>query len=637
LALAAPATAASAPVTSGSALPADTPARASASFPRVFDRARQAADSALRAADAVGHAADSAGTEDDLRAAQRRFERRRRRRLPRTLSGADSCDRPLGRFCHWFEHPSPEPRPEPPAVAAERRELLDRLADGARRLPGSAWIAGQRVRYQIEAGRPDSALAAARACRAGGGWCRALAGWALHAAGREAEAERAFDRWLEALPAGERCEATDLSDLLEGDLRGRFRDLSCPDPRRDAFVRRFWWLADPLRLVEGNERRAEDLSRRTQDRILSSSASTFLASWGPDLSELLLRYGAPTWWERRPADPLRPGSRATVVGHDAGHARSFLPRRDVWMSSGSLETDVWDLSDDEPPTSYATAYADTFLALPHRTAIFRRGDSVLVAAPYAFPDSGTAPVEALLELGPGPEIEPARRVRYGAPRAGTLTLRAPARPALLSIELLDRSERAAARARYGLDPGLPDRGIPAISGLLAGPLRRGRPPTSGSAPGGGVSSPEDRAVAAARRLRLSGPAARAAPSVAAGDSVGLYWELYGLPPGRAAYEVQVALGDRDGHRNVRLVWWEEATGGSGFSAHELTLGIPDDAPAGTLAVEIRVDIPGWTPLEAVSPLEIGPPPPRSRAGPHGPQDGGAPHRGGGTLGGSPVY
>lgn len=580
-------------------------------------------------------AADSTRTGDDLRAAQRRFERHRRRLLPRTLSGADSCDRPLGRFCHWFEHPSPEPRPEFPAVAAERRELLDRLAGGARRLPGSGWIAGQRVRYLIEAGRTDSALAAARACRAGDGWCDALAGWALHAAGREAEAERAFDRWLAALPAGERCEATDLSDLLEGDLRGRFRDLPCPDPRRDAFVRRFWWLADPLRLVPGNERRAEDLSRRTQDRILSSSASTFLASWGPDLSELLLRYGAPTWWEVRPADPLRPGSRESVVGHDPGHARSFLPRRDVWMSAGSLETDVWDLSDDEPPTSYATAYADTFLVLPHRTPIFRRGDSILVVAPYAFPDGGTAPVEALLELGPGPEIEPTRRIRYGAPRAGMLTLRAPARPALLSIELLDRTGRAAARARYGLDPGLPDRGIPAISGLLAGPLRRGRTPAPGSGSGGGESAPEDRAVAAARGLRLSGPAARAAPGVAAGDSVGLYWELYGLPPGRDTYEVQVALRDRDGHRNVRLAWSEEVPGNSGFSAHELTLGIPDDAPSGTLAVEVRVLVPGWTALEAVSPLEIGPS--RSRADPRGPPDGGGPHRGGGTLGGSPVY
>lgn len=585
-------------------------------------------------AGSAAQAFDSARVEGNLRARQRAFERHRRRRLPRTLSEAASCDRPVGRFCHWFEHPSPHPRPEPPATASARRELLDRLGAGARRLPGSSWIAGQRVRYLIEAGHTDSALVAARSCRAGGDWCSALAGWALHAAGREAEAERAFDRWLEALPAVDRCRATDLSDLLEGDLRGRFRDLPCPDPRRHAFVRRFWWLADPLRLVPGNERRVEDLSRRTQSRVLSASASAFRASWGPDLTELLLRYGAPTWWERRPADPLRPGSRESVVAHDPAHARSFLPHRDVWRSAGSLEPGVWDLSDDEPWTSYATAYADTFLALPHRTALFRRRDSVLVVAPYAFPDSGTAPVDALLELGPGPDIEPARHVRYGAPRRGTLTLRAPARPALLSIELLDRSGRAAARARYGLDPGVPDRGVPAISGLLAGPLRRSPSVATDPGVGAGGGAREDRALAAARRFRLAGPAREAAPRVAAGDSIGLYWELYGLTPGRGTYEVQVALRDADGHRNVRLAWSEEESGVFGPSAHELTLRIPEDAPPGPLAVEVRVLIPGWTPLLAASPVAVGAPGVR-RTGRRA--RGSARRREVGTWWGAPVY
>lgn len=532
-------------------------------------------------------------------------------RLPRARGDADPCARPVGRFCHWFEHPSPPVRPEPDGVGRRRRELLAGLDSGAVRLPGSRWIAGQRVRYLVEAGLPDSAVSAARACRAGGGWCDALAGYALHAAGRDEAAETAFDAWLAALPPEARCRATDLSPLLEGDLRGRFRDLPCPDLRRRLFVRRFWWLADPLYLVPGNERRAEDLSRRVLDRVVEDAATPFRVSWGADLSELLLRYGWPAWWERRPRDPVRPGSGERAVAHDAPHARSFLPRRDVWATAGSLDSAAWDLEDQRPRASYAVAYADTFASLPHRIRLFRRGDSVLLLAAYAFADTATGPVQAALVLADRPEGGLARAAAASVPRRGVLAVRTPARPALLSLEILDREARAAARARYGLPlrPLVP--GVPSISGLLAGPPG---PPRGGPEPahGRGASAAEDPALAAAGRMRLAGPGPGAAPRVTAGDSVRLYWELYGLGAGGPPHRVEVGLRGPGGRSFLRLAWSEEPGRRAGPSSHRLSVSLPRDLPAGPVIVRVTVEVPGWTPIEASAPLRVAPPRPCGR-------------------------
>lgn len=573
--------------------------------------------------------ADSADLEGDLRHAVARFELVRRHYLPRVRPGdRPTCRHPVGRFCHWFEHPSPPVKPEPASIAARRRALLSRLGEGARDLPGSGWIAGQRVRYLIEAGLPDSAVAAASACRARGRWCDALAGLALHAAGRDPEAEKAFDGWLSVLPIAERCKVTDLSDLLEGDLWHRFRDLPCPDPRRDEFEQRFWWLADPLYLVPGNERRAEDLSRRVMGRLAAASSTPFHVSWGPDLTELLVRYGWPQWWERRPPDPAVPGSMESVVAHDPAHARSFLPSRDVSANPGSIGPDAWNLSDPEPNASYAVAYADTFVALPHRSVVFRRRDSALVVAAYALVDTGGDgdSVAALLQTADGPDAELGRAQLDRAPRRGVLWIREPARPALLALELLDRPARLAARAREGLDVRPLPAGVPAISGLLAGPLRSsgstaGRRPT-GVRPArrpGTPASREPDPVTAALRLRLAGPGPAAAPRVAPGDSVRLYWELYGLPPGSETYEVEVALrpadaswfegrGDREPEPTatpyVRLGWTEERSGTSWVTAHRLTVGLPRGMPSGLIAVQVRVVVPGWTALRSRAPILV---------------------------------
>jgi hypothetical protein len=79
-----------------------------------------------------------------------------------------------------------------PTIAAARAALLARLDSAAGLLPGDGWLAGQRVRFLVDAGLTDRALAAARACRAGASWCAMLAGYVHHRRGEVPAADSAF-------------------------------------------------------------------------------------------------------------------------------------------------------------------------------------------------------------------------------------------------------------------------------------------------------------------------------------------------------------------------------------------------------------------------------------------------------------
>src|SRR5688572_20597107 len=156
-----------------------------------FALALQAAPRAQLASPAAKPAArDSQRVFRDAREAQIGFERTRRANLPINRRGASGrCDVRVGRFCYWWDDGEFEAPAEPPKTAAARTKLLDRLADAAATLPGDRWIAGQRVRYLVEAERFAEAVDAARACEAEPSWCTALEGFAHHAGRQFAAAD----------------------------------------------------------------------------------------------------------------------------------------------------------------------------------------------------------------------------------------------------------------------------------------------------------------------------------------------------------------------------------------------------------------------------------------------------------------
>src|SRR5207245_2178558 len=137
---------------------------------------------------------DSLTTLRAARRAQATFESIRQQHLPYG-SGHPSgpCDLRIGRFCYWYDEGDREhAESEPGSIREARTTLLGALGDAGAHLPGDAWIAGQRIRYLVEAGRVRAAVAAARECRTEGWWCAALLGLALHAAADFAGADSAF-------------------------------------------------------------------------------------------------------------------------------------------------------------------------------------------------------------------------------------------------------------------------------------------------------------------------------------------------------------------------------------------------------------------------------------------------------------
>ena len=544
-----------------------------------------------------GTSVDSAALEEELRGAQRGFERFRRRRLPPTGRGSGRCDERIGRYCLRHDDDEREPRPEPEEIAERRDELIGRLAVALERVPGSRWLAGQRVWYLVEAGRPTEAVDAARACRADQGWCGALEGFALHEAGRFVEAEAAFAGALSAFSPQERREWSGVEELLEGDAEDRWEEAD--EAGRRALETRLWWLADPLWLVEGSERRTEHLGRRVAVAVHRDAASPHGSYWHDELGVLVVRYGWPAWWERVRPGPYRQLTFGEpVVGHHASDALRFVPPADVLLDTVSA-WEPWELDPDEPRSTYQPVYLDT-LHRPeaHRLVRFDRRDSTLVVLAWK---TGWAPTEDDVEATLRADAGPGRTLGASDPAevasaAGRLLVAYPRGGAVLSLEVLDRPGRRAVRLRRGLPAASRPEGVPGISGLLT---------VAGEPPG-------DLRVAASR-ARLPGPAAP-------GERIGLFWELYG--PARLFTEARldVAL-EREGGglfrklaeglgiaderiRRVAAGWRFAPEPGRRTHPTGVALTLPDELEEGTYTLAAEVRLRGYEPLRAELPLEV---------------------------------
>lgn len=548
---------------------------------------------------------DSAEVLRTARLAQARFEDFRIERLPRYRGGRPGgrCDEVVGRFCFWHDDDdSWTPVPEPAAIQAERLQLLRTLDRLHALSPSDPWITGQLVRYLMEAKKPGEAQAVARQCRPDGWWCRALAGLALHAAGNDTSADSAFGQALAAMPDAQRCAWRDLSPILDG-LRSRYRKLSCD--QRAALERRFWWLADPLYMVPGNEARAEHYARRVMNALQDHARSAYGLSWGPDLEELLIRYGWPVAWERQEPEwggALRPG----IISHNERNGRYFLPPARFMEAPNTILPDEWDLDPDRPVYAYAPPYATAFHDLPHQTAIFRRGDSMVVVVKYDVRATGAQAhrppkreeqreherarkvtrVEAALILSKDENARPIMAKGTEDGPEGVMTLIAPAEPGLLSIETLDTADSVhAARARHWLAAPPPAEGI-----TLSDPLLLRTMPADSTHPSLADVLPLVRSTAEVRR----------------GESIIVFWETYGLQTLAQSFRVTLSV-TQMGRTWLRRAaeWaglaqpdpryisisWEEPSSTTSFYQRAITLSMPNASP-GTYLLEISVVAPG---------------------------------------------
>ncbi len=596
---------------------------------------------------------DSADVRAEAEGAQRRFERIRRRHLPTTSPYSGPCDERVGRFCFWHG-PGRDPPAERAAVTEAREALLEALDRAAEALPGDGWIAGQRVRYRAEAGRPDAAVAAAEACRSPEpGWCAALLGYARHAASDFGGADLAFAAALAAMPEEARCAWTDLTLLLEGEGQGAYEALECAE--RESFERTFWRLADPLWGLPGNERRTEHYARHVLDRLQEGADSGYGVRWGDDLRELLLRYGWPAGFEEvRRSYGLSPGGRPDVIAYDFPHARRYVPSAEALASPPPPGADAWSVEPRRPRSQFAALHLRRFHPLRHQVGLFRRGEDLLLVAAYDLPASrdtaaacdsvvaalGAAPIDS--EAPWGPRLgRPAVAVEPEAAERGAVRLRLVASRGAGRTD--DRGVGGAGDRGRG---GTADRGAGGTAGRAAGPEDtpallisvEARCPGRAEAARarGRIAIPPGPALAhlglsdlllleAGEPLpaTLEEAAERALPDsrVRSGEPFVVYWELYRpgdrAPGGRL--DVQIALTRRDGPGFFRRVleWtglaadrpegtglrWTERVPDATRAPRAVTLTLPE-LPAGAYRLELEVRSPGADPVVATRELRV---------------------------------
>jgi hypothetical protein len=544
-------------------------------------------------------AMDTTTPEGAARAAQRRFEMLRRGNLPNAHSvRPGNCDEQVGRWCYWYDEKAPKAI-ELPVVRSGRDSLLRALDSLGRVAPANRWIAGQRVRYAIEAERYDDALAAARECRTAGWWCTALAAMSQHLRGDHVAADTLFRDVQSQMGERERCQWRDISLLIDDDTRQPYRRLPC-GAERDTFEDRVWWFSRTLYGLRGNDSRTEWNARQMMVRLYMDAPGAHQFGFDDDERELLLRFGWPRYWAKGPGDPR--GGGFSIVSDEASPAYRYIPAGNVIADPALSDSSHWRLH--RPPVigRYAPPYARSLVALEHQKAMFRRGDSAVLVMAY---DVATVPSirdaarrRAALTVTPGDRPAPRTTARTQAAVRDTMSVTGMWGPMLFSGEVWAPDSSAVARARYGVHPPFSVDTRVTVSDLLF------------FAPSG--ESPTTLSEALARAL----PTER----VRASAPLGVYWETYGANPEGEAIKLTVTVvqeveeSGRLRRRNQQLRLVRQATPVS-ITVNDMTARGQTTSPRavkldistlkkGAYIVQLEIEVAGQYPLRADHRIEI---------------------------------
>jgi hypothetical protein len=532
---------------------------------------------------------DSAEISQRAHNLQAKFERRRRQMLPRFyIGGAEHC-LIVGRFCEWHPNLTDYVVPEEGKnIIRARAELLRDLEKASTDLPGNDWIMGQRIRYLTEA-HDTSAAGVARSCRATRWWCDALLGLALHVGGNYAGSDSAYAAALDGMPSPVRCHWLNLAPLLDDDIRGAYKKMSCG--QREAADARIWWVADPLFMTPGNERRTEHFSRVLHTALQQDAANTYGSSWGGDLAELILRFGWAEKWTQEPSQSMYPEAKAAITGYEREPGYHFFLTQQPPDSLALIVDSVFDIYQFPPREQYAPVYTHAFVRLDAQVARFRRGDSTKVVAAYdvsADTIFGRRKFAAALIAMGDEATTPSKTELTESPTKSVLTVSTPWKEQLIGVELLANDSTGAARWRSGFAEIPLDSGKISVSDLL---FVDGEP-----------SLPGD--------LNEAIPRAHGGTIFRRDKKIGLFWELYGKTPADSALPISLTITPVDESllrrtfRALRIaprlsplnIRWQENGASGVLSARSVLLDL-SLVPAGKYAVRLEV---GNYPMAATS-------------------------------------
>jgi hypothetical protein len=451
------------------------------------------------------------------------------------------CDERVGRSCYRYDERKRAPPTEPTAIRERREQLIAMLDTVAMHAPGNRWAAEQRVRYLVEAGRSDSALAAASECHADGWACEVLVGFSLHVLGRYPAADSAYGRALSKMLPTVRCEWRNLDLLIDDDTRQQYQRLPCGDPRRAAFEDRIWYFARTLYSLDGNDSRTEHYARKTMEMMYRDApplaifhdAASAVAQIDDmetgisdeDLIEVMLRFGWPRAWVVNRSYPMGAGGRGRgarigIWHWSANPAYRYVPPGFVLSSPATSDSSNWRLQLAPVIARYAPPYAVSLTPLEHQKAMFRRSDTALVVMAYDARVTNQltgGKLTAALVVTPGAKPTDYGKIVHDAPETGTLIARAPWGPLLMSAEVYAPDKKAVARARYGITPPVAIGARVTLSDLLF------------YKPYGSFPS----------SVEAAAPHAFPTERLMANEKLGVYWESYGTDP--AGEKMKISL------------------------------------------------------------------------------------------------
>ncbi|HUH12456.1 MAG TPA: GWxTD domain-containing protein, partial [Longimicrobiales bacterium] len=372
-------------------------------------------------------------------------------------------------------------------------------------------------------------------------------GLGLHERGRDAEAEVAFRRALELLPAPERRVFEDVEPLLPSRLKGEYATRDSAG--RAETARLIFTGKDPLFLTEANERRLEHFARLAWAELKFSAPASGLRGWSSDRGRIWVRYGKPG---RSYQCCYAAAGQRNVYWSYGRHGPLFTFTRNLTYRRASFTDAAGQLSEEleaTAPELYRPRTVTTLHPLPHQLARFRGSEPRLTRVElYAAP-----PLDSLF-AAPGSRVE-----------TGVFTFLEDYTPLWEQRAVLDVSDRGVAltyrfevpagRFRYGIEARLagPD--------SLPRPAARAREVLRAEDFGAGRLAISDLLLTAVPVIaRTEGPTRRdqlvlsplRGTTLAAGEPIHLYFEVYGLEAGEAGvagYRAELAVEDST-QRNV---------------------------------------------------------------------------------------
>lgn len=425
------------------------------------------------------------------------------------------CRADRGEVCMNGDHEDQQWQSSTPRDPEQTDGFVKRMTEAALARPDDALGFAQAVYAVARLRPPEDALALAEACTSADWWCDLLVGMVQQRAGRPERAERHFRSALNEADPELACRLRGIEELLVNDDRGRYRRLSCAE--RADFERRFWWLADPMLSMPGNDRWTEHVNRRFE--LLLHERLLWALGWSHPVSHevAVVRRGHEDSWTK-PAVTPGPGPSGLDRWTSQAAARyRFTPLSAI---SDGIEELRYELPAGRYDEGYTPATYGPVFEAPAQFARFRKGSSLFLAAAAEMDDLPLHFATTLLVVSEAPESSPmvlgqmerTRRPVFGSVMEPTT--------AVVGIETLARSG-AAARARNGLLP-LAGEGLVLSDALL-------------------VASADDDLPA---DLDEAVESMLGRTTIEPGEELAVYWEIYGLDFGQPV-EITLQL-QRDG-------------------------------------------------------------------------------------------